>query len=133
MANLNSIMLVSYHLEYLAFTEWVHNLRLSMLERDTLCSGGLLTATHISAANSLLRKRFKLQNGLQDSHYLAVKQEWNSAPEDFVQIIFIKPGHWSCLSNRFCTRNVVELFDSMHTEPTEQVHYFNKLVLLPGH
>ena len=91
-----------------------------MLERETLCNGGLLTASHISAANSLLQKKFKLQNGLHDSHYLAVKQEWNSGPQDFVQIIYVKPGHWACLSNKFCVENTVELFDSMHTEPIEE-------------
>ena len=35
----------------------------------------------------------------------------------FVQIIFIKHGHWACLSNKFSDRSI-ELFDSMHTVPT---------------
>ena len=90
-----------------------------MAERDILSNGRLLTATHISAANNLFQKKFPLQNGLQDTHYLALKQKWNSNPQDFVQIIFIEPGHWACLSNKFCAENVVELFDSMYTIPTE--------------
>ena len=90
-----------------------------MAEREILSNGRLLTANHISAANTLFCKKFPLQNGLQDTHYLATKRKWNSIPQDFVQVIFIAPGHWACLSNKFSVGNEVELFDSMYTIPYE--------------
>ena len=103
--------------EILHLSQWVHNL--SMEDRRILSSGKMLTANHISEAHYLLRKKFPLQNGLKDTHHLAVKLQWNSDPEKFVQIIFIEPNHWACLSNKFCIGNEVELFDSMFTIPTE--------------
>lgn len=102
---------------YVDYLEWVHNLQLSMAEKEVLTSGGLLTANHISAANMLLKTQFPLQNGLKDTHYLAAKNQWDSNPQDFVQIIFITPGHWACLSNKFSTGNSVDLYDSMYTMP----------------
>ena len=108
-----------FYVDYLAFTEWVHNLQLSMAEKEVLTSGGLLTANHISAANILLKKQFPLQNGLKDTHYLAAKHQWNSDPQDFVQIIFIAPGHWACLSNKFNSGNSVDLYDSMYNIPSK--------------
>lgn len=108
-----------FYVDDLACTEWVHSLRLSMAEKEVLTSGGLLTANHISAANILLKKQFPLQNGLKDTHYLATKYQWDSSPQDFVQIIFITPGHWACLSNKFSTGNSVDLYDSMYTIPSK--------------
>lgn len=90
-----------------------------MQDRHNLSIGNLLSADHISAANILLRQRFPAQNGLKDTSYLAIKQEWNSDPQDFVQIIFIDPGHWARLSNKFCELGEVELFDSMLSAPSE--------------
>lgn len=110
---------INNYVDELAFTNWIHELHLSMKERELLCNGGLLTANIISAANSLLKRKFIIQNGLQDSHYLATKRKWRSSPNNFVQIIYIEPGHWACLSNKFCPPNVVELFDSLYTIPTK--------------
>ena len=98
-------------------TEWIHDLGLSMADREVLVSGKLLTANHIAAATRLMKKSFPSQNGLQDTHYLAEKGEWNSDVDGFVQIIYIDPGHWACLSNKFS--DDVELFDSMLTTPIE--------------
>ena len=63
---------------------------MSTTEKEVLMSGGLLTANHISAANILLKT---LQNGLKDTQYLAANHQWNSDPQDFMQIIFIATGH----------------------------------------
>ena len=102
--------------------EWVHGLGLTMADKNVLQQHGQwLTANHIQAANKLLQKAFPHQNGLQDTHHLSEKQVWNSNPEKFVQIIFIKHGHWACLSNKFSDESI-ELFDSMHTVPTEVEH-----------
>ena len=47
-------------------------------------------------------------------------------PEQFVQVIFMEPNHWACLTNIFrsstcnsCTQ-AVNLFDFLHTGPDEQ-------------
>ena len=97
--------------------EWIHDLCLCRADKEILVSGKLLTANHIAAATKLMRQSFPSQNGLQDSHYLADKDEWNSVVDNFVQIIFIDIGHWACLSNKFS--DDVELFDSMLTAPIE--------------
>ena len=44
---------------------------------------------------------------------------WSSIPDEFVQIIFIKPGHWACISDKFSSLGSVDLFDSLHTIPKE--------------
>ena len=69
-----------------------------MADKEALVSGKLLTANHIAAATTLMKQSFPSQNGLQDTHYLAEKGEWNSGVDGFVQIIFIDPGHCACLS-----------------------------------
>lgn len=101
-----------------ALQEWVHSLRLTIADKEVLRNGKWLTANHIQAANKLLRKAFPNQNGLCDTHHLSQKEFWSSKPEDFVQVIFVKYGHWACLSNKFSNESI-ELFDSLHTIPTE--------------
>ena len=100
--------------------EWVHNLGLSIADKEILAHGKMLTANHIAAVNKLLKKMFPSQNGLQDTHYLAEKAKWKSNPDNLVQIIYIDPGHWACLSNKFsdCAERI-ELFDSMYTIPSK--------------
>ncbi len=100
------------------FVEWVHDLGLSMADRDTLVNGKQLTANHIAAATKLLKKQFPYQNGLQDSHYVA-ENRWEGGVDGFVQIIFVSYGHWACLSNKLSKNCDVELFDSMLTAPIE--------------
>ncbi len=110
----------------LALKEWVHDLCITLVDRKILTSGKLLTANHISAVNKLLKKSFPSQNGLQDTHYLAVKQKWASDANNFVQIIFIDFGHWACLSNKFSDAEI-ELFDSMYTIPVEDGSIFKQV------
>ncbi len=55
-----SEMIISF-LEYLGFTRWVDNLRLSMADREILSNGRLLTANHISAANTFSAKDFQFK------------------------------------------------------------------------
>lgn len=98
--------------------EWIHNLGLTMADKDILVNGKLLTATHIAAATKLLKKAFPSQNGLQDSHYV-YENCWDGGTDGFVQVIFLSSGHWACLSNRFSQNGDVELFDSMLTAPSE--------------
>ena len=99
------------------FADWVKALSLTIEDKRILMEGDWLSANHISAAQHLLRKAFPSQHGLQDTHYLAEKNEWLSSPKKFVQVLFIPPGHWACLSNKFCASDEVDLFDSLHTLP----------------
>ena len=55
------------------YTSWVDDLGLSVADEQVLVEGKWLTATHISAANSLLQSRFLSQNGLHDTCILKQK------------------------------------------------------------
>ena len=105
-------------------TTWVNELSLSGEDRRILRSGQWLTANHISAAQSLLKKSHPLQNGLCDTSYLVERFQWPSDPHKFVQIIHVGGAHWACVSNRFCKedeKHVVELFDSLQTTPRDSI------------
>lgn len=99
-------------------TEWVHGLGLTTHDEDVLVKGACLTANHITAAMKLLKLQNPKQNGLQDTSSLAQKLVWRSKSENFIQIIYVDPGHWACLSNIFCEEYTVDLFDSNHTAPS---------------
>ena len=101
------------------FTSWVDDLGLSVADERLLVDGKWLTATHISAANSLLRSQFPSQNGLHDTCILKERGIRMSDSDGFVQIVHVSPGHWACLSNKFSSEGNVELFDSLHTVPEE--------------
>ncbi len=92
-------------------------LGLSVHDKVILESNACLSATHISAASKLLKTQFPTQNGLEDTCYLMQKGVWNSSPDDFVQIIYVNPNHWACLSNIFSEVNTIDLYDSAHTIP----------------
>ncbi len=98
-------------------TSWVNELGLSVVDKNTLVSGKWLTANHMSAANYLLKTKYPCQNGLQDTCALVQKSRWLSDSDSFVQIIYIKPGHWAVLSNKYCSPGNVNLYDSLHTVP----------------
>ena len=102
------------------YTSWVDDLGLSVADEQVLVEGKWLTATHISAANSLLRSRFPSQNGLHDTCILKQKGVWISDSDGFVQIVHVSTGHWACLSNKILSSGTLELFDSLHTVPEEE-------------
>ena len=101
------------------FCSWVNDLGLSVADEQRLVNGKWLTATHMSAANYLLRSQFPTQNGLQDTCILKESGIWSSTPDRFVQILHVSSNHWACLSNKFSSPGSVDLFDSMHTVPVE--------------
>ena len=84
-----------------------------------LVDGEWLTATHMSAANCLLRAQFPTQNGLQDTCVLKQSGRWSSSTDGFIQILHVSSSHWACVSNKFSCPGSVDLFDSMHTVPVE--------------
>ena len=56
-----------------------------------------------------------LKTAILEQHHI-----WNSQIIDFVQIIYVDPNHWACVSNVFCTdENTVDLYDSSHTAPAK--------------
>ena len=79
--------------------------------KNALLSGAWLTCCVMAMVQFLLRMQFPKQNGLQDCLRLYKKQEWNSQPKDFIQIVYIE-NHWVCVSNIFCPRGVVYVYDS---------------------
>ena len=97
-----------------SLTIWKKSLTLTNEDRRLLLTGEWLTASHISAAQHLLKRKFSMQCGLCDTHYLSEKFVWSSSKDAFVQIIYVSGNHWACLSNVFCEEeNVVDLYDSM--------------------
>ena len=69
----------------------------------------------INRAQSLLKKQFPGQNGLQSTNVLKEKKMWKSVPESFIQIIH-DDNHWVCASNHKCRSGEVEIFDSVVKE-----------------
>lgn len=100
-------------------TPWVADLCLTVADEKILLSGEWLSASHISAANRLMKCQFPSQNGLQDTCVLEQGKVWSSNTDNFVQIIYISPGHWACLSNKFSSAGQIDLYDSLHTRPKE--------------
>ncbi len=102
-------------------TSWVDSLYLSEKDHQSLRCGECLTANHICAAHRMLKSQFPGQNGLQDTHYLSVYNDWKSNPENFVQILYVNSAHWVCLSNCMydCENGCVDLYDSMISDPPE--------------
>ena len=84
----------------------------------SLISGKNITANHVSAGNKLFKLQFTRQNGLQDTHYLFKKKQWNSNPSDF--IIYVDPNHWACLSNVFTDSMSIDLYDSLPTALSQE-------------
>lgn len=101
-------------------TKWVGNLCLTIADRKSLLNGKNITASHVSAASKLLQLQFPAQNGLLDTHYLLMKKQWNSDPYHFIQIIYVDPNHWACLSNIFTDDTSIDLYDSMLTAPSQE-------------
>ena len=99
---------------------WIGQLGLTVADKQTLTTGKCLTANHISASSKLLRIQSPEQNGLQDTHHLLFEMEWKSIPKDFVQVIYVDPGHWACLSNISCDSGSVDLYDSAITIPSKE-------------
>lgn len=92
---------------------WKKDLALFTTDKDALMSGEWLTDKHINAAQSLLRKQFPSQNGLQDTLVLEHTGEYNSQSEDFVQVLHVSGNHWVCASNLFAPEGCVDVYDSM--------------------
>lgn len=101
------------------FSSWVAGLSLTNADKQKLTNGEWLLASHISAAQKLMKSQFPSQNGLADTCALKQKSVWPSCSDNFVQIIHVSPGHWGCLSNKFSSDGNVDLYDSLHTYPKE--------------
>lgn len=72
-----------------------------------------LTDKHVRAVNSLLSSQFPTLNGLQDPLQVAIPDKpYESASNNFIQVINITNSHWVCASNVICPPGVVEVYDS---------------------
>ena len=98
----------------LLLCEWIGCLGLSDHDKKCLDSNAWLNAGHISA---LLKIQYPVQNGLEDTSYLLNRSKWESQLDDFVQVIYVDPGHWACVSSE--DESAIDLFDSTHIAPTE--------------
>jgi len=100
---------------------WIKPLHLTLHDKSVL-DREQLTANHINAAQKLLLDKYPEQFGLQDTHQLSVGN-WASTPIDFVQVIFFKPNHWVCATNKFCSsENEVDLYDSLNSTLYQDSH-----------
>jgi hypothetical protein len=102
---------------------WIKSLSLTKLDEEILLGSGELNADHMYGGQLLLKRRYPLQQGLKDTSYLSDKLLWSSKPVSFVQIIHVGTNHWACLSNKYCSSDEVELYDSLHSsrDPDESV------------
>ena len=80
-------------------------------QNDELKDGQWLSCDVINCAQSLLRKEFPQQNGLQSTKALKKGKKWKSAPESFAQIVHDN-SHWICTTICKCRSGEVEIFDS---------------------
>ena len=88
-----------------------------MLDKEQLVNGRALTANHIAAGQILLKQAYPHQCGLLDTCQLS-KSKCVDVTGKFVQVIFVEPNHWACLTNKFTSSNqTVNLYDSLHTIP----------------
>ena len=91
-----------------------------MFDKDQLVNGRSLTANHIAAGQILLKQAYPHQCGLLDTCQLS-KNKCFDVNGKFVQVIFVEPNHWACLTNKFTSNNqLVNLNDSLHTVPEKQ-------------
>ncbi len=98
------------------FEPWLEIGRIQLWERDKRIletPDSWLNDNHISAVDTILKRQYPKQNGLQSTQQLAKKLKWRSSPADFVQIILVSQNHWVCASNMLSSPGVVEVFDSM--------------------
>lgn len=113
------ILFSDYPSESSLLVGWISCLGLTVHDKRILTTKACLNANHISAAMKLLKLQFPQQNGLNDTAYLTLKSVWPSQPYDFIQIIYINPNHWACLSNIYCEdENTVDLYDSSLLAPS---------------
>ena len=79
-----------------------------------------MTANHILAAHKALTEMHPTQNGLLDTSLFSEMGVWKSGPKDFIQIIHVAKSHWAGLSNVFSESGSANLYDSLHTIPSEE-------------
>ena len=137
--NLNAMLYLYVDLSLMSETtcdssllsEWIGCLGLSDHDKKCLDSNAWLSAGHISAGCKLLKIQFPVQNGLQDTSYLLNQSKWESHSDDFVQVLYVDPGHWACVSNIFCKdESSVDLFDSTHIAPTEDGSIIKQVAII---
>jgi len=94
----------------------VKSLSLTTDDRDDILKGRKLNDRVINAAQTMMKRQFPDQKGLQDTVVLEGAQAWDDVPQRFTQIVFDRSRkHWVCVSNKF-TDGIVEVYDSLPTK-----------------
>ncbi|XP_068226874.1 uncharacterized protein [Palaemon carinicauda] len=87
--------------------------------KDISNPGEWLSDLHISAASKLLKNFAPHIEGLQDLT-LQQNQRFDIPVSEFIQILNVNGNHWVTVSNIGCENGSVNIYDSMHQNPTDQ-------------
>ena len=85
-------------------------------DRDCLMSGEWLNDKHINAAQQLLKERYPIISGFQDTTLQLTRTYHIQKGKIFVQILHVNHNHWVTISTVNCGPNTVKIYDTMHEE-----------------
>ena len=88
---------------------------LTLVDKDIIISGDLLTDRHINFAQALIKKEHKELIGLESTLLLA-----RSMIPPLLQLVHARGSHWIVLSTIGCTNGLVKVFDSLYNEVDKQ-------------
>ena len=103
------------------------NLKYSMLERQEILNGHMLTDMTINLAQNILVRGFANISGFEDT-VVGTVSNFSKQDVDFPYIQMLHTGslHWVCISNTsqkgLVKANVVNLYDSLNTRGTVTAH-----------
>ena len=79
-------------------------------------SGEWLNDKHINAAQQLLKERYPIISGFQDTTLQLTRTYHIQKGKIFVQILHVNHNHWVTISTVNCGPNTVKIYDTMHEE-----------------
>ena len=89
------------------------NTRIQLHTKDKLMieGGCKLSDKHINFAHAILRAQFPQCEGLQNT-LLQSRMRWSPGSK-IVQILHVRSDHWVVISNIFCSKNVLNVYDTI--------------------
>ena len=99
---------------------WIqkHGYRLSLLNKEVLYSGDMLSDLHMDVSQAILKNQFPHVDGFNNT-LLQVKQSSELEIKSGLQIVHCRGNHWILASNMSCEEGVVQLFDSIFASVDE--------------
>ena len=99
---------------------WIqkHGYRLSLLDKEVLYSGDMLSDLHMNVSQAILKNQFPHVDGFNNT-LLQVKQSSELEIKSGLQIVHCRGNHWILASNMSCEEGVVQLFDSIFASVDE--------------